>query len=285
MYLHNIKDDTMVCDYTLVYDSDCKLILDMYAYGAQFEPYCLDVNAEVNVLDTGLVSLNIYDYGKIKTRRSEILEDNNLLYIYSTKAVEAAKKMIYECNRIEQKKLQCVPKEIITLFESVVHVIGYRELSDIASEKLATELGIATIEKIAVPSYLALTEKNFNVLHCQSKREELELFVKEYGYLYTFDITKNKYEDVDELKVLVANKKSEGKEVPQKLHVDYAYDEAMSKREISFYNFSWYSEVKHIYQLRILRNFREIMKNWDLDICYTDIRSLLAYANSIKRDR
>lgn len=279
VYLYSIKDDCMICDFTFIYESDCKLMLDIYAYGAKKEPKCLNIDLKVNVLDTGLISVSREDYDRLCLRRREVMNDEENLYNFSIKAVNAAKKMVNECNKMEMKNWNLTKKDIKNTMSILESVVGYRELSDKASELLASKLGIKRIKELNLPSYLSITSNNFDLLNKDSDENEFIRFAEEYGYLYTFNIAKNKYEEIDMLKEMVKNKKGKSSKKVSILSIKYDCKNEYTQTEKIFYNFSWYSEVKHIYQLRILRNLRRYMEKHNLNVYKTDTRSLLTYVH------
>ena len=41
MFLYSIKTECMICDFQLVYESDGRFMLDLYAYGQMKEPASL----------------------------------------------------------------------------------------------------------------------------------------------------------------------------------------------------------------------------------------------------
>ena len=106
-----------------------------------------------------------------------------------------------------------------------------------------------------------------------STKDELELFIREYGYLAGFSVLENKYENMDYVRAYAADKEGTGHRI-EPLSVAYETSDDWTRNEKIFYELSWYSECKHIYQLRVLRNLRRYMQLSGFDVIITDARSL-----------
>lgn len=78
MFLHNIKTNSMVCDFQLVYESDGRILLDLYAYAQVREAELLETKVAVNYIDCGLISISYDDYEKLENQLNKIVH-NSLL--------------------------------------------------------------------------------------------------------------------------------------------------------------------------------------------------------------
>lgn len=183
--------------------------------------------------------------------------------------------MILKCNAVEKDLIEnrVSIDELYNLFWTLVDVMAYRRLADRASDLLVTKINTRRLNTMKLPSYLIILQNQLDNLGTNPSKEQLAKFIWEYGYLGSFSISQNKYEDEDYLKGYVKNNKNNGTEI-KPLAVLHCPSNLLSESEDLFYDLSWYSECKHIYQLRILRNLRKYMQMNDFDIIKTDARSL-----------
>lgn len=288
MFLHSMKTDCMICDFQLVYESDGRLMLDLYAYGQVKEPASLGIEAVVNCIDCGLISVSCSDFKKLELRLDVICRDRMLLEKHAEQMCFRVIHLIAKCNEMEKhlkqimkcgetKKRTVLAKKSINVmyegFDALTDVIAYRRLADKASDLLTSEMGIERMTAIRVPSYLMVFEEEKSKLGHQLPEEELEQFIWEYGYLEEFSILENKWENIDYVRTYVADKEGLNGHITP-LSVEFCPSDGGVREENILYRLSWYSECKHIYQLRVLRNLRKYMQLLGLDVIKTDVRSL-----------
>lgn len=296
MFLHSIKTDCMICDFQLIYESDGRLMLDLYAYGQVKEPVLLGSEAAVNCIDCGLISVSCNDFKKLELKLDTICHDKTLIKKYTEQMHFKMMNLIEKCTEMEKNikqimksveiKERIIPekKDIRVMYEgfnTVTDVIAYRRLADKAGDYLAAKIGIDKTAAIKVPSYLVLFEEEKNKLGSHLTEEELERFCWEYGYLEGFSIQENKWEDIDYVKKYSAGKKGQPGCI-KPLVAEFCPPTGCTPEEYILYELSWYSECKHIYQLRVLRNLRKYMQLLNLDIIKTDAKGLFKDVSTFK---
>lgn len=275
MFLYSIKTECMICDFQLVYESDGRFMLDLYAYGQMKEPASLEVEAAVNCIDCGLISISCNDFKRLESKLDSISEDNDILEKHTRKMHQRITNLIEKCNEMEA----CLAQNKVSLevmyegFNALTDVIAYRRLADKASDLLISEIGTERLASMRLPSYLVMLQAEMDKLGNKSTKAELELFIQEYGYLTGFSVLENKYENINYVKAYAADNEGTGYRI-EPLFVPYELSDDWTKNEKIFYELSWYSECKHIYQLRVLRNLRRYMKRFGFDLIKTDAREL-----------
>lgn len=288
MFLYSKKTDCMVCDFQLVYESDGRLMLDLYAYGQAKEPASIETEAAIDCIDCGLISVSCSDYKKIELKLDTICCDKTLLGKHTEQMCNRISHLIAKCSEVEKRLkriMECeelnkrsvlAAKSIDILYEgfdALTDVIAYRRLADKISDYLAKVVGIERIATIKVPSYLIIFEEEKRKLGRRLPEKELEKFIWEYGYLEGFSMRETKWEKIDYVRSYAADKEGVTCYI-RPLKVQFCPYNGGTWEENVLYKLSWYSECKHIYQLRMLRNIRIYMQLMEMDIIKTDARSL-----------
>jgi hypothetical protein len=113
---------------------------------------------------------------------------------------------------------------------------------------------------IRVPSYLMRLLIALERIDIHSSNEVCD-FIERYGYLYDFYIKENLLETPQGVQEYVKTLK------PMNPRSSYKKNEKPRSFLSMLYKYvSWYEELRHIYQLRALRNFRRLFQHYDLDI-------------------
>lgn len=284
MFLKNKKDNRRICDFQLEYACDCRLMLDFYAYAQIKEPANLGIPVDVEFIDYGMVGLTEENYFILENYLKEKMKNIQFLKEVCSVMIDKTTQLIQNCNILEEKMQsgKYTKQELYKTFDKLVDVISYRRLADMASDYLGNEIGKEKISSLQVPSYLLLLKENFEKLGHSSTDEDFYLYINEYAYLNGFDIRKNKFEDINYLKQISSCKK-ECKKI-RKMDLKYTPLSWEDDKIQIFHAISWYSELKHIYQLRVLRNFRIYFEENNLDIQLMDARSIFQDVHQFRRD-
>lgn len=284
MFLHSIKTDCMICDFQLVYESNGRLMLDLYAYGQIKEPSFIKAEATVNYIDCGLISISCKDFQILESKLLCACKDSFLREEHTESMRQKMINLILKCEKMEE----CFERNKVSLqvmyegFDALTDVIACRRFADVASDLLISEIGIGCLNSLKLPSYLVLLQEAMKKIGYDSNDNQLKTFIWEYGYLAGFSVLENKFENIDYLKSFALMKEKVGEEI-EKLNVEYEPPDCRTRNEKLFYDLSWFSECKHIYQLRVLRNLRKYMQLEGMDIVKTDARSLFKDVLEFKR--
>jgi len=268
MVLNYLKDNSIIYDFQLIYDTDSKLHFDFYAYGLAKE---LQLLANVNdkmIPAYGMVKISKEKYQKALDKIDLICDDYNLLIIEVENMKNAIKRLI-GANILLEESLNNEKDMFESLklcFNSVIDVMAYRMISEKASEMLAECVNIEHISELGVPSYLLILKQNKEKI---KNNDDIIMFIKEYGYLSSFNIAPTLYESEKYLSTL---NKGCGGVIP--MHISYDDSYCKSDMDKIVYGLSWYSELRHIYQLRTLRNFRWYFEKKRFDIHKTGVGEL-----------
>ncbi|MDD4113051.1 MAG: hypothetical protein PHC56_08470 [Herbinix sp.] len=268
MFLKYLQDDYMICDFQLVYETDSKLHIDFYAYGLLKEPAVLDVDSNYTLVSYGMVKIDSNEYVRINNRINTIKNEIPILF---SKLYEMRNSMyrLIQANKVAEDAIENGQYDISFMkkcFEAITDVMAYRRLADEAGEYYSEKITNKRLSQIGIPSYLNILEKNKNNIESLS---DASLFVKEYGYLNSFNIKANMGENINNIKI-----KKDASENIQVLKLDYDDSGCVNIKERLVYGLSWFSELRHIYQLRTLRNFRWYFENKNLDVHLTGAREL-----------
>ncbi|QSX04999.1 hypothetical protein JYG23_09895 [Sedimentibacter sp. zth1] len=271
MFLEYKKNKSFVCDFQLIYDTDNKLHLDFYAYGLLKEPCVLNLKAKYKLLDYGLIEISKKKYKLISKKMNKITKNLNYMKNITTKMKNSIYRLI-ESN-IEFERL--IESGIYDYnvckkcFDCVTDVMAYRRIADLSGEYYSKSVCKERYSKIGIPSYLITLNENKQKIN---DLNDIKIFIKEYSYLSTFNIDNKKYEDINNYTL---NVNAQGNLKP----INIPFDKSKCKNNIEeiVYSLSWYSEMRHIYQLRTLRNFKLFMEAKNMDIYNTDIRMILNY--------
>ncbi len=268
MFLHYIKDDSMICDFQLIYNTDCKLHFDFYAYGLAKEPEILGIDAKCDIISYGMVQMDKKDYIKINNRIEEIGNDNRqleILLIEIQRVIQSLKEENYKIE-LQMQENEYNKKNFKDVFIAMIDVMAYRRIADYGGERLADKVEVEEYLKLGVPSYLSIL--NDNKKRIKSKNDA-QLFIEEYAYLSTFDIGTYDYEDICQYTFDNSTETS-----LNLLSIPYDDSRCQCLEEKLLYGYSWFSELRHIYQARTLRNFRRYLQAIGMDIFETCAKEL-----------
>lgn len=268
MFLHHMKEDSMILDFQLIYDTDCKLHFDFYAYGLAKEPEILGIDAKCNVISYGMVQVNSKDYKKINNRIEEFGDNNRKLENLLIEIRGAIRKLIEANYKIEQqmKENEYNNKSLEDIFIAMINVMAYRRIADYGGERLAEKVEMKRHLGLGVPSYLSILNDNKKRI---TSKKDVQTFIEEYAYLSTFDIGTYDYEDINQY---TFDNSTEISLTP--INIPYDDSRCESLEEKLLYGYSWFSELRHIYQSRTLRNFRWFLHAIDMDIFETSAKEL-----------
>ncbi|MEG0971690.1 MAG: hypothetical protein RSE55_02745 [Lachnospiraceae bacterium] len=271
----------MVCDFQLVYATDCMLHFDLYAAGLIKEPENIETEAEFHYLDYGMIYISDHDYKLLNEKMQKIVQDPEMLIFYIKKMIASIFSVIEENKRMEAEMEQGEfgEESIKRLLYSMIEVMSYRRLSDLATEELSAKINMQDLAKMKVPSYILLLKEKLSYLNGKSSEEEFNTYIFEYSYLHSFNISATKYEDKAYLKSLVQT--NESGPILKPMDIKYQPPENCGEELRLLYDLSWYSELKHIYQLRTLRNTRRYMQQKEFNIYNTGLRKLVSYDKEI----
>lgn len=268
MFLHYIKDNSMICDFQLIYDTDCKLQFDFYAYGLVKEPEIFGVDVRCNIISYGMVKVSKEGYKIINKEMQNIIDDSIKLKILLLDTRQAIQNLKEENLNLEMQ-MKNNKYDIIQLkntFNALSIVMSYRRISDFVADKLAEQINLERYSKLDIPSYLIILDENRKKIKSVT---DAKIFIEEYGYLSTFDIGAYDYENIN---LYVFNNSIEA--VLRPLNVPYNDSKCENVDEELLYGFTWFSELRHIFQARTLRNFRRFLLSIGKDIYETGVKEL-----------
>lgn len=271
MFLNYLKEDKLVADFQVVYETDNKLLLDFYSCSSAREGEAADIEIECELPAYGMVVLRREDNEALEARYEQIAHDRTALENKSEAMVSAIIALDDENRRFERAVQggSFDKNALRALFERVTDAMKYRRLADTATELLTERVSNERLGELHVPSYIELLSEN---LRRAGSLREAESFIWEYGYLGSFDIAPCRFESTEFLL-------SHGGEGEVKaLEVSPDTSACSSPDERLLYILSWYSELRHIQQLRALRNFRLYLEHEGMDIHETDIKVLFGDA-------
>ena len=268
MILNFLKDNSIVCDFQLIYDTDSKLHFDFYAYGLAKELQLLVTVNEKVIPAYGMLKISKEKYQKALDKIDLICSDHNLLMIEVENMKNAIKRLVYANVLLEESlnNEKNILKNLELCFNSVIDVMAYRMISEKSSEILTECVDLKHISELGIPSYLLILQQNKEKI---KNNYDIIMFVKEYGYLSSFNIAQTIYESEKYLSTL-----DKGCGGVEPMHISYDDSYCKSRIDKIIYGLSWYSELRHIYQLRTLRNFRWYFEKKHFDIHKTGAKEL-----------
>lgn len=271
MFLYYIKDDAMICDFQMIYDTDNKLHFDFYAYGLMKEPEILGIDVCYDLLSYGMVKIAKNDLEKLDMKIEEIVHNDAHLY-RKILEMKATLVQLTEANQIIETSMEherYCHNECQHVLDAVIKVMAYRRLAEKAEEYLFEDIDLVRFSELKTPSYLSMLKANRENIE---SLDDVHLFIKEYAYLNSFLIRDDRCDESSSYAVIREN----GINIKP---VYVPYDDSLCENlyEKSVYGLTYYGEVRHIYQLRTLRNVKSYMKKLNLDIFETDMKELMAY--------
>lgn len=270
MFLKYLKTNKYICDLQLIYDIDCLIHFDFYTQGLLNEHIVLNCVEGFKAIDYGVVEISANGYHELNSKMKLLIANKIELLAFTDNIIASIYKLIELNNQVknslDNKAL------FYQLYEQLGIVMSYRRIVDLASDTL---MDCNIVKELHCPSYLVMLSEAFNKLHPESSDEALDLFIKEYGYLYTFHIKETPYENKGYLKEMIReNKVNDGK--VELVPINFDERNYHKTEEKILYRLSWYSEMRHIYQLRSLRNFRLYLQYLNKDIYLTTKKELFA---------
>jgi len=264
--LTNPKTNEVVIDFQLIYDADSALHLDFYADGLIEEAHQLfHQYSPFQKINYGFLSCSIPDYEQYENHFDTSMKNHFFLSTAACAMVSTIKPVHELCRKIEKQKRENVfefsyYKE---LYQRVVNMMAYKRFSDRCETLFEKPFDIR------VPSYLMRLLIALERLDIHSS-DEVTNFIERYGYLYDFYIKESRLETPEGVNKYVKTVK------PTNPRSYVKMDNSKRSFECILYKYvSWYEEMRHIYQLRALRNFRHFFQYHHLDIHETSWKDLL----------
>lgn len=264
MFLYNESTAQYICDFQLVYDTDCILHFDFYAVGLLAEGWVLGESNVMALSDFGFIQCSEKDYLSYNEKLQEKILSIEFLHTLCEKLhiyINILKNVNDDYEKRTNNQLFS-PIDDFLLFDALVKVMAFRRIVDSGLERLEVEY-VDRLKNIDSESYLLILQNNLEALDESSTDAVIENFIRNNGFLYSFDMKENKFENFDYIKLLATQKKSNAL-ATKDIFVQYenTYENLVDR---VLYAFSWYNEMRHVLQLQTLRNIRESLKHRGID--------------------
>jgi hypothetical protein len=153
-------------------------------------------------------------------------------------------------------------------FSAISLVLRYKSFSDKCDPtffSIDVEEYERNNKRVHSPSHILLFYRNLEKLKKNPNQLRIKEFIFRYGFLYDFNIARTPFEDEEYLKLLKNTSKNKDKlDSLERVHSN-SFDIQLYKR------LAWYEEMRHFYQARALRNYRDVFEKLQLDIFKTGI--------------
>jgi len=273
MFLYNQSTAQYICDFQLIYDTDCKVHFDFYAVGLLAEAWVINERNIMTLSDFGFINCNEKDCKSYKYIIEEKVSSIEFLHTLCEKLNTYINLLIVANNDYEKKGNEklVLPNDDLLLFNALMKVMAFRRIVDYGLERLEVKY-TDRLKEINSQSYLLILQNNLESLDKMSSKVDITTFIRDNGYLFSFDMRENKFENFDYIRQIASEKKQNDLVVKDIIvQYDNTYVNLVDR---VLYAFSWYNEMRHVLQLQTLRNIRDSLQHRGID----------PYEYSIRRD-
>ncbi|WP_336770146.1 PEP/pyruvate-binding domain-containing protein [Bacillus bombysepticus] len=259
MFLWDANTEQEIIDYQLIYDTDSNLQLEFYADGLTKESLLFSNTSPFTKIDYGLLVANPNRWEEYEKLLVNEITKTEIREKITTQMVLSIKNVHNWCRKIErQLKNESYSKNNHldnwkSFYNSVVHMMSFKRLSDIFQEQWSH-----LAQSITLPSYMDQLHQSLYHLKKNPTKNSIEKFLWYTGFLLTFNIEKTELEHQDGIEKWLA--KDWNTRTSLRRTAPSSLEEKWMKRV------GWYEELRHYYQLRALRNFRLLFEELNIDI-------------------
>lgn len=276
IFLDNQSTNSMIADFQITYNCDCKLHYDVYAYGLKKESLLLKEEDIFEYLDYGMLTCSKVKFLERNIILNSICDNLELLfYTFNEIKAEIDDFIVYNKKlEIELLKNKFDTSHFLLLLDKFTTIMSFRRIPEIYFNNLENK--IIELDNSKMPSYAVALNNAIKSLNIRTNSKEIEQFIFEYGYLTNFKIRKSKFENFDYV-ASIAKKNANTYKKIKPICIEYNGNFIDNEKKKTIYNLTWYEEIRHIYQMRMLRNFRLFFEHYNLDIYKTTYQDLYTF--------
>ncbi len=302
----------LVIDFNYVYSIDARIHQQFYVWSIKKHGQVLGIKGRVGVKEykPGVVYIEARPWLTLLKRSMELVRSSPSYLIFLRSMLIRTIRDLRAANlSVERELLRGRPskKRISKLFHSVCRCIAAAIISDVlhasfqllkwTKEKVGEEDGTRLYLDLLSPSVeshytlLSSAEMKYRERFLKTKDERLlKEFAWKYGFLHGFSIHRSPLEDPSYLKrrfssrKMIRGKVPSGAKVRRQAALEKYYLLGPPKGFTSLHFIIFlrtlqlcvdHEELRHYWQLRTLRNFRELISSLDLDLERTSFEELM----------
>lgn len=263
IHLIDRKTNQVVIDYQLVYDIDSAIHLNFYADGLLSEAQTLfSIKTPFSKKGDGMLLASLQRFEEYESLFKATLEKEKMRFEIAKKMTKSIFPVHRLCLKAEREYLsgKIFLSTYLELYQSVVQMLSYKRFSDYCESHFASFQSEAR-----TPSFLLRMLQALERLQHNLDDNEIQTFIDRHGYLFQFSIAESELETSFGIR-----------EYLQRNPIHFS---SLKKRQnhtgvTLFKQLAWYEELRHVYQLRALRNFRKCFQQMGLDIHEATIESI-----------
>ncbi|PLT31769.1 hypothetical protein [Peribacillus deserti] len=242
-------EEKAVFDFELVYDTDSKIHVDWYANGLLWEQKILGGPTAFYKKNYGIIVADLKEYEEYQKFFYEKLSNKTFLQEIVPKLAISIIDVHRACRKFELERTR---ENAEILHRKVSYMLGFKRVSDYCQNNI-------DLNKENVPSYLLRIVQGLQRLKEHPSIENKKIFIKRYGYLHTFKIARNELETLEGVQKKI-NKMFPDTVIRKRKNWGLGSPSSIGKYIL------WYEELRHVYQLRALRNFRNYFEEININI-------------------
>ncbi|MFB9760510.1 hypothetical protein [Ectobacillus funiculus] len=276
MFLINKRDKQVILDYSLIYDIDSALHLDFYARGLCIEPEVLFKQpSHFTQVSYGLITTNQREHEIYETNLRKNLKSFDFVADLSRRMVKSVFHVHKICRCIEKMPFNQKMQIYDQLFREVGYMFAFKRFSDLLNpeyfSKYKQDEFLEVCRKVRETSHLVKLNTAIERLREETTDERIVHFIKYYGFLDGFSICPTELETIEGVlhRLSTSNCTKRIKRKLGETPTDFGL--------LLFRRIGWYEEMRHYYQLRALRIFRQAILIFGLDLYETSYQEFQTY--------